>query len=111
MPWQLTTPVAVGDLDPNGPYNQIAIMRQLHDRRRKQIQLELEYGNTVDDNWVRGITAPAGKQTSIVIEGEDYTTLVTTHATNDGELTYDAAKRGLFEHLLAKGIIEAGSIV
>jgi len=110
MPWQLTTPVAVGDLDPNGPYNQISIMRQLHDRRRQMIHLELEYGNTVTDNWVPGMT-PTGKETSVSIQGEDYTTLVTTHASNDGELTYDAAKRGLFEYLLAKGIIDAGSIV
>jgi hypothetical protein len=109
MPWQLTTPVTVGDLDPNGPYGEVKIMRQVHDARRKLISIDLEYGNTVDGEWVRGIP-PADKTTSHVISGDAYDTMVTTHATNDGELTYDACKRGLYEHLSTEGVIDAGSV-
>jgi len=110
MPWQLTTPVSVGDLDPNGPYNQVKILMQVHDGYRNHIRVDLEYGNTVDNEWVRGIK-PTNKDTSYIIMGQDYTDLVTGHATEDGELTYDAVKRGLYEHLATKGVIDPGSIV
>ena len=110
MAWQLTTPVVVGDLDPNGPYTQVKILYQVHDGRRNQIRVDFEYGNTVEDSWVAGIT-PSGKEGSCTIEGEDYLTLVSTHSPNEGELTYDAVKRGLYEYLVQKGIISSGTVI
>jgi len=110
MPWQLTTPIDAGDLDPNGPYSQVTIMMQAHDRRRNMIRLELEYGNTVDGQWVPGLQ-PANQELNPTIEGQAYIDLVSGHMTVDGELTYDAAKRGLYEHLRSKGVISDGTVV
>lgn len=110
MPWQLTTPVDTGDLDPNGPYAQVKIMKFTHDSRIQRIHIALEYGNTVDDEWVPG-KQPSSRPSSVVITGDDYISFVSTHTTEDDELTYNATKRGLYEWLLANGHIEAGSIV
>jgi hypothetical protein len=109
MPWQLTTPVNVGDLD-EANYDQVKITKMVHDARRKMIRVTLEYGRTVDDVWVPG-KRPAGKTTSVLIKGDDYTTLVTTSVTETDELTYDATKRGLYDWLSANGVIDAGSVV
>ena len=113
MPWLFDTPKDVGDMDPNGPYTQAKIMRQVHDARRSQVQLELEYGNTVDDAWVAGIQPAEGSglETSYSISDQEYVDLVTTHTSNDGELTYDAVKRGLYDHLNTEGVLSSGSIV
>jgi len=110
MPWELTTPVQTGDLDPNGPYAQIKIMRILFDTRQSQINILLEYGNTVEGDWILG-QQPAGLESHILITGEDYTTLCATHETNDDELTYTAMKRALYEWLNTNDKIAAGSIV
>ncbi len=109
MPWQLTTPVNTGDLDASN-YAEVKIVGVSHRTNQKLISVELEYGNTVDGEWVRGHT-PIGKVSSHVIEGQKYTDLITTHATQDGELSYDAAKRGLFEHLVAEGVTDPGAVV
>lgn len=108
MAWQLSTPVAVGDLD-SSAYQQVKIIEQRHSGRGF-ILVDLEYGNTVDNVWVPGV-APKGKQTSVMIDGEDYNTLVTTSTPNEGETTYDAVKRGLYTYLVGKTIIGAGSVV
>ena len=110
MPWQLTTPVDVGDLDPNGPYQQVKIMTQTHDARRMQVRLEFEYGNTVDGAWVAGYQ-PRNKNTSAIVEGDAYITMVTTHMPDDEELTYAAVKRGLYEYLADNEIIDVGGVV
>ena len=110
MPWQLTTPVNAGDLDPAGTYAQIKIVMQQHLSNQEIISLGFEYGNTVSDVWVPGVL-PIGLPTSAMISGADYTTLVTTHASIDGELTYVAVKRGLYEYLAANSIIAAGTVV
>lgn len=110
MPWELTTPVQTGDLDPNGPYEQIKIMKMLYDNRSGLIDVILEYGNTVDNEWVKG-QQPVGLESHVTITGDDYVALSTTHASNDSELTYDAMKRALYELLNTNGNIAAGSIV
>lgn len=110
MPWQLTTPVDAGDLDPNGPYAQVKIMKFTHDARIQRIHITLEYGNTVDSEWAPG-RQPYDKLNSVVISGDDYISFVSTHMSNDDELTYNATKRGLYEWLLANGHIAPGSIV
>lgn len=108
MPWQLTTPVDVGDLDVE-PYDQIRIVRMMHDSVNQLVVVTLEYGRTVDGAWVRGVR-PAGLELSPVIEGSSYQSLV-THASNDGEPTYEAVKRGLYEWLAIKGHVGAGEVV
>ena len=110
MPWQFTAPVAVGDLDPNGPYTQCKIVRLVHDSNRARIRVDIEYGNTVEGVWIPGLD-PTNKQGSFMIDGEDYLQLVTTSMPEQGELTYNAVKRGIYDHLSTKGVIDAGIIV
>lgn len=109
MPWKLTTPVATGGLDAND-YDKIRIVSMRHDSISGEIILKLEYGYESGGNWVGGPT-PVGKDSEIWIFDSDYTTLITTHATNDAELTYNASKRGLYEWLNTNGHIDAGSII
>ena len=110
MPWQLTTSVGTGDLDANGPYTQVKIVRQLHDSVQRFIAVDLEYGNTVGGNWVPGIRLTS-KVLSAIISGTPYDTLTTTSEPEVDEKTYDAVKRGLYEYLNDNGIIAAGAIV
>ena len=108
MAWALTTAVTVGDLD-STTYGEIRITSQRHDSGfRKFILLNWEYGNTVADVWVPGM-APADKQSFVMINGATYDTLI-THASNDGEATFAAAKRGLYTWLFDNGYIAAGSV-
>jgi len=109
MPWTLTTPVAVGDLDPSGPYLQVRIVRQAHDSVRSIIAIDLEYGNTVEGQWVPGLPVRS-KPSSVMIQGSDYESLTTDSMPEVDESTYDAVKRGLYAHLAIKGIIGAGTL-
>jgi hypothetical protein len=109
MPWILTTPVAVGDLDPNGPYAQVKIVRQAHDSIRKVIAIDLEYGNTVNNNWVPGLPVRS-KPTSVVIQGDEYSALVADSEPETNEKTYDAVKRGLYSLLATKNVIGPGTL-
>ena len=110
MPWQLTTPVTVGDLD-SSSYTQVKIVDTAHRSRNvRKVVLMLEYGNTVDGEWVRG-HLPSEKKGDYTIFGDEYDTLVSTHTSLDGELSYIASKRGLYEHLLAMGVIGPGVMV
>ena len=109
MPWQLTTPVPVGGLD-TANYDQIRITRFDNDSVRLRMLIELEYGRTVNGTWVKGFT-PVGKHTSVMIEGADYSAFVATATPAEGETTYEAVKRNLYEWLVAHSIIEAGAVV
>lgn len=126
MPWNLTTAVSTGDLA-DSDYAQVKIVRQLKDSYRNEIKLELEYGNTVDGNWIGGML-PNGKQPSHTISGQDYADIkanakpdVQTSDPEDSdryfvsgsvwvERTWYAAKRALYEELEDKGVIAAGSV-
>ena len=109
MSWILTTPVAVGDLDPNGPYTEVKITHQAHDSVRGIIAINFEYGNTVGGEWKPGISI-RGKATSVVIQDEDYNTLVADSMPETNEKTYDAVKRGLYAYLAYKNIIGPGAL-
>ena len=106
MPWALTTPLNTGDLD-TGAYAEVKIVAVIY--RKDSISVDLEYGNTVDGNWAKG-HLPVGKERSHLIIGEKYDTLV-AHVTLASELTWDAVKRGLYNHLAAEGIIDPGGVV
>jgi len=107
MPWTLTAPITVGDLDANGPYTQVKIVHQNHDSVNGKITLFLEYGKTAQDAWVPGIPVKS-KELVVSIEGADYVSLVTGSEPEVNEKTYDAVKRGLYEYLADKSIIGAG---
>ena len=125
MPWNLTTPVNVGDLD-TVDYSEITMTGLRHDSRRKMLMLEIEYGNTVDGEWKAGFS-PANKQTNFILTDTEYDSVtagsVPDVQTSDPgspayaqvgsvwvERTYVAVKRGCYEWLVAQGHIGAGSI-
>lgn len=106
MPWGLTTPVQVGDLDPNGPYAQAKIIEMRHSSKGGYIELVLEYGNTDGEgNWIPGIP-PAGKPTFVRIDGQSYADFITAN-----QATYDAVAQTLYDKLVADEKLAAGSMV
>ena len=108
MPWRLSASLNTGDLDAS-TYDEVKIINMYHRPNEKLIVVSLEYGNTIDGVWVPG-HLPAGKEGSHTIQGQKYNDLITTHMTIDKELTYAAAKRALYEHLVAEGVIATGDI-
>jgi hypothetical protein len=109
MSWQLSTPLDPGDFS-LGTYDEVRIVRQHHDSVRSFITLDLEYGTTVSGEWITDIQ-PASKQNNVFISDNAYTDLVTNAVTNDGETTYDAVKRGLYEWLYTNNFIASGVVV
>lgn len=109
MTWQLTHPVAVGDLDPNGPYVEVKIVRQAHDSVRKIIAVDLEYGNTIAGVWTPGLPVRSRPQ-AVVIQGTDYETLVENSGPQAEETTYEAVKRGLYSFLATSSFIGPGAL-
>lgn len=109
MPWTLTTAVDVGDLD-TSDYTQVKIVRDEHDSVSGRMVVFLQYGNTVDSAWVPGMP-PKNKKTIHEITGSAYTTLITNSTPNEGESTYDAVKRALYNHLVSAEVIAAGTLV
>jgi hypothetical protein len=90
-------------------YAEVKIVRQSHDSVRKVIVVDLEYGNTVDGVWKAGIQ-PRSKIGSASVQGTDYNALVANSTPETSEKTYDAVKRGLYEFLLSKNVIGAGTL-
>jgi hypothetical protein len=108
MPWTLTTPIDVGDLDSQN-YGEVKIVRQAHDSVRRMIAVDLEYGNTIGGKWAAGLPLRS-KPSSVTIAGDEYTSLVEGAQPQQGEATYDAVKRGLYAFLASKGVIGPGSL-
>lgn len=66
----LTTPISVGDLDPNGPYLHVNITRIQHVSDMNTISITCEAGNMVSDVWTAGhdnLCIPAGHTKGISI--------------------------------------------
>lgn len=105
MPWQLTTPVSVGDLDPNGPYNQIKIVGFQYYPNRKMLTVFFEYGNTVNGEWIRGI-APTVAQTSVTLVDQDCVDFITAN-----QSLYDSVASTLYSWLQSDNKIDDGSVV
>ena len=109
MPWQLDIPLDPGDFS-NNVYDQVRIVRQTHDSVSQYIALDLQYGTTVDGSW-QSEMQPATKFLSIHVSGAQYVDLLSSSASGDGELTYAAVKRGLYEWLAANDFIASGVVV
>jgi len=103
MPWNLTTPVDPGDIDPAGPYSQVKIVGFRHDSKRGMIAMQLEYGNTVDSEWVSGV-APSGSPTSVKLSGQGYADFVSAN-----QAAYDQVASLLYGWLAANGHVAEGS--
>lgn len=116
MPLQLTKPLASGDLDPNAPASEYTHCKALMlgnypDTDPPFIPLNLSYGYLIDGKYVQGGVHPVGRLTRHEISGAKYVELVLNHEPDPGEKTYLAAKRGLYEHLVAEKIVPPGTVV
>lgn len=105
MPVTLDTPVTFGE----DTLNEVKIIRFRHDSVRQRILVRWQFGNTVDDNWVGSRYRPAGGVLRARFKDADYTALVAEEP-GEGETTYQAVKRALYEKLQADGLVPAGSI-
>lgn len=68
----------------------------------------VEFGETVNDEWVPGAYSPA--KLRVELTGEDFTTLASA-LTNEGEGIYDAMKRIVYTYLQTNNLMLAGTIV
>lgn len=109
MPWQLDASYNIGDLD-TVLHDQVKIVRMTWDDRSQSISVVLEYGTTNDGKWIVGLP-PVGKSRNVNITGDDYINFTQNHMSQNGELTYNAVKRGLYEWLSDNGYLDAGSVV
>ena len=118
MPWQFTTPISIGVADPDAPSGEYTHCRatltgNYPDVDPPCLRLNLAYGWVAAGMFVGGkavLNPDAYPIAGIVIEGADYTTLITTHEPNPGEKTYAAAKRAVYEELNRQGKISAGTV-
>jgi len=104
MPIILTTPFDPGDTDPGQTYAAVQIV-SMRWALSGYVEVECQHGNVVAGAWV-----PGSKPTtwhSIADNpktgDKDYSAIVTTKPL-EGESVYAGAGRGLYEHLVAKGI-------
>ena len=96
MPIQLTTPIQTGDLDINGPYQQVKIIEVLTYVTQQVIVVTCQYGNTITNNWVPGVlTGAAATQQYQVLFAD-----VIAEEPEEGETAYEATSRILYEWLL-----------
>ena len=110
MAWQLTTPVTSGDLD-SSDYDLIKLTRFVHDSTSNRIMINWVYGYLDEEGEMVNGIQPRGSESHAIIDGDDYLTLVSTHEPLEGEKTYVAIKRGLYEWLLAEGKIGPGIVI
>lgn len=116
MPWQFTTPLNVGDLDPNAPagvytHCRAFLLGNYPDPFEPPfLRVNISYGWYAAGSYVPSPLVPVGREAAVRIEGADYVTLVTTHEPDPGEKTYAAAKRAVYEKLAALGMIPDGSV-
>ena len=111
MPWLLDTPIDVGDLSGDGNITHVRAHMKDNDPDRKRIFVKIVYGRKPATTFLPSTIHPEGKAATYAITGDDWDTITTTHTPEVDEKTYAAAKRGLYEELVGKGVIGAGSVV
>ena len=113
MPWLLDTPLDAGSMDPNAPggeYTHCRLQLEENDPDAQAIYVSISYGWLSFGAYVAGALMPTDKVSSHTIRGSDWVNLVADHTPLPGEKTYAAARRGLYEELVDKGIIPPGSV-
>ena len=120
MPIQLTDSLSVGDLDPNGPYQQVKLVYFACLVNDKKFNLKFVYGNTIDGKWVDSINAGTARVKEFVVmdvpadldengdpipdtETTDYTDLVSKTSEAADELYYDKVAGHLYQWAIDNG--------
>lgn len=107
MPVLLTTPWNPGDADPAKTYPRAQISALTIKPKEGAIHIVVEFGNVVDNEWVRGDASP---QKAYLVSGTDYDTMIAeTTEEGDAGVIYTAAKRVAYEWLIANNHL-AGTI-
>jgi hypothetical protein len=109
MPIQLASPLDVGAMDANSPYQEFKVTKFIIDIRQNMVTVGGTFGNTVDGAWVPSVPSPTTHLTEYV-DGAQYETIMETMP-KAGEKIYDAAGRVLYEHLQSVDPRLAGTIV
>jgi hypothetical protein len=92
----LTTPKSTGDLDPNAvSYEHVKVVVTTHNSYSHSITLQCQYGNEDGYDWNAGIV-PCEFH---IIEGDDYYAIL-TEMPDEGETSYQAVSRALYEWLI-----------
>ena len=99
---QLTTPYSVGDVDPNGPYTHVKILRFSADLENQHIHFTAQMGTVSGDDFVKGIRSKKYTLRDFNIEGEDYETIISKTTSAQGILIYDEVARELYQWLITK---------
>lgn len=113
MPIQLTTAADSGEMGGGATYTHVKIMGWSHEPLQKLIKIGVQFGTMSGEEFIPG---PSFMIKSIMIINDPgvphtkYDDLVDGHTTNDGEKTYAAVKRGLYQWMIDESIF-AGTIV
>ena len=99
MPIQLTTPFDTGAID-SGSYGQVKIIAMNIDLIERKIDLRVQHGNTVNDEWVSGIIVRDITSKDFTIRDTDYTTIIATESEAAEELYYDKVADTLYQWLI-----------
>jgi len=110
MPWLLDTPITTGSADPDGDITHLRAKLIRNDPDMQMTLFAITYGRAPEGKFVEAVVQPNAVN-SYIVEGEDWVSWRSTHVSNDGELSYDAAKRAVYEELLAQEVIPPGQIV
>jgi len=128
MPILLTTPKNTGDLDsnaPDGEYKELKIISFSLNPNQKKLYCVLEYGNTINDEWVKGVLSDFSISIGNTPEREEYDSeneLVVIPATteyddlmamlpfNTTDSLYTQVAKALYQYLLDKELF-AGTII
>ena len=110
MPLQLTTPLNVGAVDVNSPYQQVKILEFTMQPQAGRISLVVLHGNTISSSWVPGKAIEGTTVKRFQIDGDDYQALVASTSAAAGEIYYDKVASLLYQWLIDKGGF-AGTIV
>lgn len=100
MPLQLTTPLSVGAIDANSPYQIVKILQLNIYPGAKVIELTLQHGNVVDGVFVPGMAVEGVTVKRLTVSSPDYETLVAAKSAGADEVYYDKVSNLLYQWLL-----------
>lgn len=100
---QLATSYNVGDVDPNGPYTHVKILRFSADLEHQRIHFSTQMGTMSGDDFVKGIRAKGSTVQNFDIDHDDYLAIVAKTTSAQGVLIYDEVARELYQWLIDKG--------
>ena len=100
MPIQLTSPLSVGTIDVNSPYQQVKILQINLLSAVKRIELTVQHGNTINGTWTPGRAIEGTTVQRFKILDSEYDTLIAAKSAGADEVYYDKVGALLYQWLL-----------